>query len=184
MSLESVVRHMELREELVKNLLRLVSDRCYEGSSSKMVVIVVPVPECCLQLQARVRLTMQHVATTALAAITVILKFGAVLLFHKSTIDPVKCLNSFLDELEITVTFYQVNFAVRSDFIRQRVVLEQEPTVFDFKSSLDYLSQNSLCQQGCWHCCDSKASYVRSYPSASIAFYSQNLIYHESWLRY
>ena len=48
MSLESVVRHMELREELVKNLLRLVSDRCYEGSSSKIVVIVVPVPDCCL----------------------------------------------------------------------------------------------------------------------------------------
>ena len=61
---------------------------------------------------------MQHVATTALAAITVILKFGAVLLFHKSTIDPVKSLNSSLDELEITVTFSQVNFAVRSDFIR------------------------------------------------------------------
>ena len=61
---------------------------------------------------------MQHVATTALAAITVTLKFGAVLLFHKSTIDSVKSLNSSLDELEITVTCSQVNFAVRSNFIR------------------------------------------------------------------
>ena len=184
MSLESVVRRMELREELVKNLLRLVSDRCYEGSSSKMVVIVVQVPECCLQLQARALLTMQHLATTALAAITVTLKFGAVLLFHKSTIDSVKSLNSSLDELEITVTCSQVNFAVRSNFIRQLVVLEQEPTVFDFKSSIDYVFQNSSCQQECWHCCDSRASYVQSYLSASIAFYSQNLIYHENQLRY
>ena len=48
MSLESVERRMELLEELVKNLLRLVSDRCYEGFSSKMVVVVMQVPECCL----------------------------------------------------------------------------------------------------------------------------------------
>ena len=139
-----------------------------------------------LQLAERVRLKQQQAVAARTVLTAAYLALVVALIAAHMLASTVKA-NHFVAELITQVIVIAMDhyfyFAFRSDFIHQRVTRVQElPMPYDLWNCCDCLFK-TLCQLHYSLECDSKASYVGSYRSASTTSCSSSLTCHGSLLR-